>query len=220
MTIVFASYVLFMLLLSVEGLISPDGVPFDRSGLGQMWNLTKWWLISIVGVGIVLGWLNGLLMEPHHCVVGLCLASFSNLILCVGRFWFPAFLVHYVAYNTLLWAYLRRRTDRPIVSALVALEIAPFSLAFTYITALQQNLPGFDAYFSTSLRASITVSATLAAVIASFCVVEWKSFRCPGHPDGHTLCPHCGYDLYRNITGECPECGRPTSGDEPPNIWG
>jgi len=41
---------------------------------------------------------------------------------------------------------------------------------------------------------------------------HWPGFR---PPPGENECPQCRYDLTDNVSGVCPECGRPI--DEPPD---
>src|SRR4051812_10094305 len=53
--------------------------------------------------------------------------------------------------------------------------------------------------------------AALPAVVQLWWMRRWlRRRRLRRHPE---LCPACGYDLTGNVSGRCPECGRPTQLD-------
>ncbi len=52
---------------------------------------------------------------------------------------------------------------------------------------------------------TIPLQPIVLTVILFTALLWWRDWR--KHPPGH--CPRCGYDLTGNVSGVCPECGRP-----------
>jgi hypothetical protein len=57
---------------------------------------------------------------------------------------------------------------------------------------------------SAHVYADIALPIPLCLMIVATGLLFWLHRPCP---PGH--CPNCGYDLTANVSGKCPECGRP-----------
>ena len=68
-------------------------------------------------------------------------------------------------------------------------------------------LPGYERYptYPSAVTLWAPVWMLIVIVLPPTVYLFWRDRR---HPRGH--CQECGYDLKGNVSGVCPECGKPT----------
>jgi hypothetical protein len=94
-----------------------------------------------------------------------------------------------------LWAGL-------VIVAAIAFCIVSVSSYPSYRKAMSKH-GSLQAYVLFSLNMGLYAACALLLVVAPVLRL-WRRVPAPGQ------CRHCGYDLTGNVSGRCPECGRPT----------